>query len=1142
MKKIISLLLVLVLALGLTPGLVLAADSPSPGFIQRVGVLEEAPEGYTEIRTADDLRAVELAPESRYILMEDLRLGDWTPLCADGGFNGQLDGNGHSVTFTVSVTTELPPTVYAGLFARIDSGEVRNLSLHGSVSVHLEGRTSGRIRGSLFVGSVAGALTGNAIVENCVSDMTVSTDDNVYVAIKNYGVGGIVGGVTGGGSAGIDYCRNRGSVTQKNHAGGIVGAVDGSGNCRIFACLNEGSVDGSVGVGGIVGFVGSAGSLSVSSCANTAAITSKEAAGGILGEGYGAVASIIDSLNTGSVTVKNAPGYPGGISGHKRAITIQRCVNTGRLSGVPAGAIAALIESPASIADCYWLDTARSAYGADGSGALGESTAGMLTADALKKEESYAGFDFDTLWTIEKAGELGCAYPLPLLNPEYENMYKVSTRERHNARYEQCLSFFELLSQAGGANGGIDSALFRVYVATSEKEAVNNIWKTIEQINKASKGDFTVDNSFALVLTDLFYQAYGYEAYEEMMFNRILSSFSDAVTFMETGMTVADAKEVQDLLKSLSKDVSSYTAGAGELVNKALGKIDATTVKKIAGKGMKVAGSVYDLVCPVTESVDEVRREISRYTLYNANADTSLAYAGLLGEMNAMVPGLNADASEKQWARGALSSLSAEFRAAAAGNKAALYDQVGGSILNCVTKEGMAAIDVFFGDTLMQELPILAGVRLGLNLGTSLADHLTNMDQIAYNGGMVDCACFLSEALYPVVINRMVEYETSGNYEDLTELKEAMEFYFALQMLAADYGILYYNAIMSPGLRRVLPPLIFDGTVMDEESEATALLAYKADLELTRRSARAILSDTSTVTGYVVSCPVTVYVTDLAGNVVAVQATGSQTVAKGMEDCYHLMGDAGEVKTGIYNEQLQKMWVEGDGDGTMNVTLYHLSGGVMAGYEIYEDLPVSAGSSYTFDGGQAVLDGTETFEPTERYLPPFRDVPEDAYYAEAVAWAVEEGITNGTSKTTFSPNNSCTRAQAVTFLWRAAGSPEPTRTDNPFNDVPSDAYYTKAVLWAVEQGITNGTGKTSFSPSAACTRAQIVTFLWRMHDQPAASASGGFTDVPSYAYYAGAVAWAVEQGITNGMSKTTFAPSSNCTRAHIVTFLWRDLA
>lgn len=169
----------------------------------------------------------------------------------------------------------------------------------------------------------------------------------------------------------------------------------------------------------------------------------------------------------------------------------------------------------------------------------------------------------------------------------------------------------------------------------------------------------------------------------------------------------------------------------------------------------------------------------------------------------------------------------------------------------------------------------------------------------------------------------------------------------------------------------------------------------------------------------------------------------------------------------------------------------------------------------------------------------FTDVDISQYYHEAVDWAVTNGVTVGTSATNFSPNASCTRAQMVTFLWRAAGSPAPATWVNPFTDVESGAYYYDAVLWAVEKGITVGTSATTFSPDATVTRGQTVTFLYRCAGSPAVSGSNSFVDVDSNAYYANAVQWAVTNEVTYGTSTTTFSPENDCTRAQIVTLLYR---
>ena len=192
---------------------------------------------------------------------------------------------------------------------------------------------------------------------------------------------------------------------------------------------------------------------------------------------------------------------------------------------------------------------------------------------------------------------------------------------------------------------------------------------------------------------------------------------------------------------------------------------------------------------------------------------------------------------------------------------------------------------------------------------------------------------------------------------------------------------------------------------------------------------------------------------------------------------------------------------------------------------------------YTFTMPAGKVEVKATFMEDNSMLNFFYDVPNGAYFYEAVKWAVKNGITTGVGNDMFAPEQSCTRAQIVTFLWRAAGSPEP-KTASSFTDVPANAYYAKAVAWAVENGITNGMTATMFAPDATCTRGQSVTFLHRAL-KGSASGSTNFTDVASDAFYADAVNWAVANNVTNGTSNTTFSPNADCTRAEIVTFLYR---
>ena len=193
---------------------------------------------------------------------------------------------------------------------------------------------------------------------------------------------------------------------------------------------------------------------------------------------------------------------------------------------------------------------------------------------------------------------------------------------------------------------------------------------------------------------------------------------------------------------------------------------------------------------------------------------------------------------------------------------------------------------------------------------------------------------------------------------------------------------------------------------------------------------------------------------------------------------------------------------------------------------VFTQIPSSGGST-----------GGSTTEPADET--PFTDVSADSPYADAILWAAKNGVTQGKTATTFGPSDPCTRGQIVTFLWRAAGSPAAKGTATVPADVAPGSYCYDAVAWALENGITKGTTDTTFSPDAPCTRGQAVTFLFRAQGGSASGAATAFTDVAAGSYCADAVAWAVESGVTKGTTDTTFSPEAPCTRGQIVTFLFR---
>ena len=252
-----------------------------------------------------------------------------------------------------------------------------------------------------------------------------------------------------------------------------------------------------------------------------------------------------------------------------------------------------------------------------------------------------------------------------------------------------------------------------------------------------------------------------------------------------------------------------------------------------------------------------------------------------------------------------------------------------------------------------------------------------------------------------------------------------------------------------------------------------------------------------------------------------------------------------KIPTGIYEHGTVTVSPESASKGdTVTITAAPDKGYVLESLTALDkdgkalELTDKGGGRYTFVMPAGKVTVKAVFMDDNTMLNFFTDVHAEDYYYDAVLWAAQKGITGGMSDTLFAPNAACTRAQIVTFLWRAAGSPEPKALSS-FADVPADAYYARAVAWAVENGITEGTSDTTFAPGTICTRAQGAAFLYRAAGSPAVSGSAAFTDVPIDAYYADAAAWAEQKGITGGIGNGLFGPHNNCTRAQIVTFLYR---
>lgn len=712
------------------------------------------------------------------------------------------------------------------------------------------------------------------------------------------------------------------------------------------------------------------------------------------------------------------------------------------------------------------------------------------------------------------------------------NTYKEAVATGNSERFKKTQQFKSFLDLFGTDSGGVAGTL-REHYRNDGLHIVNGAWTLIHRVKDLSNLDFSTDNCYDLVLSDLFNRGYGLECYENIQMEEVVSKISDCFTVYEAAMDVDKAVKAQEALGEFAKFHSTTEQSAFECLQKLFGLLDDVDTDVLSK--MDSYSLIVSIAAPGMTTVGDLAEITSKYTLYRSHDDASMKYASLLRSVADGVDGLSGSTLDKSKAKSALESLAKDLTDAVNDDKTSLYAHANGSIANLMTQEGGVILKTVYKEKLLS-MPYLAGTQLGLELGVTLADKVTGMDDISKYGALMDASGYLAQALEQVVLSRFALWEIDPCYDNMAAVKEAVELYYALEMLSCDYAIGYCQAIVKDDESG-------SGLTQDEKEAIKGMESEKEMLTYVRDIMRTYLDDTySDLVSYSVDCPVTVTVEDLQGNVIARQSTGEQVVDEAWEGYFHLLGEELDCKAGVYNPKTQRLLIEGDDEGTMNVVFSAGSSNSVSIYQRYEDLPVKEGSSYTFTDDNAVLDGEQTFEPAESYRNRFTDVPDSAYYAVPVSWAVGRGITNGTSETTFSPNDACTRGQAVTFLWRANGSESVSGVENPFSDVKETDYYYNAVLWAYKNGITNGTTDTTFGPKERCNRAQIVTFLWRAEHQPSASADVSFGDVPSGAYYYAAVRWAVEKEVTNGTSETTFSPSDSCTRGQIVTFLYRALS
>ena len=496
------------------------------------------------------------------------------------------------------------------------------------------------------------------------------------------------------------------------------------------------------------------------------------------------------------------------------------------------------------------------------------------------------------------------------------------------------------------------------------------------------------------------------------------------------------------------------------------------------------------------------------------------------------------------------------------------------------------AVDVLF-DALENTVPaikLLNGLKKTLSAGLLLVDLTTKVDDRVYASNMlyqmffmVNCSARAADLLGGS-INSTADLFTSACRFDV-----AVHLWRCCALMYCDFGIEYETYRLQAVQKKLNVPVI-DWDAREDASwfsTAISITAYeKQKIEQVRCHQNIDLNPNTSVVDLrenaqviCIACPVSVRVTDSSGAVMARLEDGYVQATDGYEPYFHVIETepgSGDYMKICYIPESWQVSFSGTGTGEMSVVRAEVSNGSLTDSEAVSQIPVEPGAYGT---AEDVLENPEDYrepeapempeeseepvpvEPTEIPVPIvpespsvpdnlFIDVPYDSWYADAVSWAVAEGITDGTSQWTFSPYMNCTRGQMVTFLWHAAGDPGYGRFSS-FRDVSPTAYYAQAVAWAEDEGLVNGTSPTTFSPDQPCTRGQIVTILWRFfgspHDFEYDWFLDWFDDVPSWQYYAEPVAWALVEDITTGIDGARFGPNEICNRAQMVTFLYRSM-
>ena len=1173
-KRLTSILLALAMLVGLLPALspqAEAAADDATALLQEVSTKTSVPSGYTPIYDADDLQNMQEDLTANYILMNDIDLSgiNWTPMRPSrtgvytSGFTGTLDGNG----FTIRNLTVNAEQYDNGALFYQNEGTIQNLRVTGQINLTSK---SGIVR---FAASLA--IYNKGTIYNCTSAAGITAAGDMPVR---------VGGLVSENKGTIDYCRYTGTIHASAGGGEVsVGGITyiNDNSAVISHCENVGIIlaesgnstevkdtisslvnESSIHLGGIAGKTDWHSTIDQCRATCTIRITGESHyeywyIGGIVGSGFVATFSNCCfngtlSINVDIKDVASGIYKVGGLAGDGGYESkYENCYVSGVItdSSPSLGGVPAWLASDApgcEFTACYYpAGTLDPFVWNKPSEEKGYTAVPLASMDS---KATFSKYDFSSVWTM------GQSYPIQKVFTHLSNGSSTPvakpTEDTAVIDASEYIQQHVTFAQSNGYSQQMDQRMAKLLAdaqnttAANAGEAAYDILNTASELSKF-KSLSIFDNPYDAMLTELILSATSSEVDSlntriEAENLKLANSIWDMILKVQPNYSAEKSTykpAIQELLsdpeslKQRSPDIYEKLAAAIEQyrddkgTRSALNFISGTT--NFFGK----AGEALDVLENYQNTLDWIIGCANYVSVVHAYEALNEEYiqtlhqvAGKMGNSAYATSFRSALQKYDDWLNCEVIAEALEFTT---GFAKLTYDTLSPLTENVMT--------YYLSGCLGLDVTNVTVVIAAYNLGWSLSNTLTGNDKMVESREIIRASYYVEDALYNIL---QTDREELKNKKDLSSAQKFDASYMLLRT-SEMYALQAYKDYLDASEKSFTQGLLHLGNNNFNTTETTlanfAILRWDAAMCHGQAVRDQMMSE------LIIACPTDVYVENEDGETVLTIEDGVVTTcAAGVSAAV-----AGDTKVlgltgGPYN-----ITIWGTDRGTMDVsyTAYSSTGRVLK-QQHYDNLPLTDGCLYESSiepSSSTSVDFTLDGDAPENNFR-FTDVPESAYFYEPVLWAVENGVTSGTSATKFSPYEGCTRGQVVTFLWRAAGCPEPESSYNPFSDVPSNAYYHDAVLWAAEEGITTGTSRTRFEPNATVTRAQTVTFLWRWAGSPEPGSAGSFRDVPYRAYYADAVAWAVEYGITNGTAPGLFSPAQTCTRAQIVTFLYRDLA